>query len=255
LERRYATRIQVVLNATLMPHQSEFEAKTRVEAGQPEVPQIRLGGVTATEPAPQPAATSDDEAAPATSAPAAASAASADGAASGKRRRRRRGRRRGRGRQAAAAIGEALTALAAGTSLAQSSEEAAETVPQDAGAEHVSQRMPEEIAHAVEDTPHTELEASPAAGPEADAGGARVDKKPGSRTRGTRRRGAGKAGASSRGRKKAVTVTAAVPADAVAKPKRSKPAATRKTTRPRRPRGKSAPRAEAHRVAAEPDVV
>ena len=56
LERRYATKIQVVLNEALMPHQSEFEARTRVETGQPEVPQIRLGGVTPAEPPAQTAA-------------------------------------------------------------------------------------------------------------------------------------------------------------------------------------------------------
>ena len=35
LEHRYATRIQVVLNAALMPHQSEIEARARVEAASP----------------------------------------------------------------------------------------------------------------------------------------------------------------------------------------------------------------------------
>ncbi|HVO26512.1 MAG TPA: Rne/Rng family ribonuclease [Candidatus Margulisiibacteriota bacterium] len=123
LERRYAARIQVVLNAALMPHQSEFEVRARVEAGQPEAPQLRLGGVTAAEPAPLAgAAAGNGDAAP-EAAPAEGTPPGAEAAVGAKRRRRRRGRRRGRGRQAAAAIGEALAALAAGTSLAQRHDE------------------------------------------------------------------------------------------------------------------------------------
>jgi ribonuclease E len=133
LERRYATRIQVALNTVLMPHQSELEVRTRVEAGQPELPQIRLGGVAPIEPAPpatgdagEAAAGPGPETAAVTAAPAAAGAAAAETPTTGKRRRRRRGRRRGRGRQAAAAIGEALAALGAHTSLVR--ERSEETV-------------------------------------------------------------------------------------------------------------------------------
>ncbi len=112
LERRYATRIQVVLKADLMPHQSEFEARSRLDTGQASPPHMRLGGVAAVEPAP--ATTAENEAAAATPAAEAApipSASTPEGANAGKRRRRRRGRRRGRGRRAAEAIGEALAAL------------------------------------------------------------------------------------------------------------------------------------------------
>src|ERR1700687_4405738 len=48
LERRYATRIQVVLKEELMPHQLETEVRARVEGAAPEPPQqMRLGGVAA----------------------------------------------------------------------------------------------------------------------------------------------------------------------------------------------------------------
>jgi ribonuclease E len=116
LERRYATRIQVTGTSSLMPHQSEFEVRTRVEAGHPEVPQIRLGGVAPAEPAgaDEPAGNGQGVAAGSPAPPTAA-----EPTPGGKRRRRRRGRRRGRGRQAAAALGEALAALASTTSLAQ----------------------------------------------------------------------------------------------------------------------------------------
>ena len=261
LERRYATRIQVVLNAALMPHQSEFETKTRVEAGQPEVPQIRLGGVTAPEPAPQSVAASNGEAAPAASLPAEAGAAGPEGAASGKRRRRRRGRRRGRGRQAAAAIGEALAALAAGTSLAQSREEQAEVGTLDVGLADVSRVTPVEL---------TRVEEAPLAAPqvpaqvpadvapivtEAEAAPAR--KAPSRRTRGSRRRGTGKAGTQSRVRKSASGVgdtLAATTSEAEVKPKRRKSAGTQKTTRPRRPRGKTTPPAESQPARPGSDV-
>ncbi|HXQ24227.1 MAG TPA: ribonuclease E/G [Candidatus Acidoferrales bacterium] len=128
LERRYATRIQVAPNAALMPHQSEIEVRTRIEAGQPEQPQIRLGGVAPIEPTPlatgdngemiTPAAT-EASTGSAASVPARAGTTPGETPTTGKRRRRRRGRRRGRGRQAAAAIGEALAALGAHTSLAR----------------------------------------------------------------------------------------------------------------------------------------
>ncbi|MBI3783929.1 MAG: ribonuclease E/G, partial [Deltaproteobacteria bacterium] len=134
LERRYATRIQVVLSPDLMPHQSELEVKARVEGGPGEQPAVRLGGVAL--PAQQVASGEPEQAAsaaPSETTEAAetkeAPVAGAPGngsAASGERnvkRRRRRGRRRGRGKQAAAAIGEALAALASGTSLEQSASE------------------------------------------------------------------------------------------------------------------------------------
>ena len=127
LERRYAARIQVVLKESLMPHQSEFEVRTRVEAGAPELPQIRLGGVASTA-LPPPAggeaeAPSSETAAP-TPAAGTAHTAAPNGTAPGttadaanRKRRRRRGRRRGRGRQAAVALADALSALASAASL------------------------------------------------------------------------------------------------------------------------------------------
>ena len=141
LERRYATRIQVVLDAQLMPHQSELEARPRVERAQPE-PRTRLGGVAAAEletaapaengeaPATETAEPAAAAAEPAVGAPAAAT----DNAPQGKRRRRRRGRRRGRGKQAAAAIGEALAALGAHAALPQEGEEEEAEVEEDLAA-------------------------------------------------------------------------------------------------------------------------
>lgn len=119
LERRYATRIQVALKEELMPHQSEMEIRSRLEAGQAKLPSARLGGV-AVEPAAAAAAMNNG----ATGAPSEPAAAAAEGESpqTGKRRRRRRGRRRGRGRQAAAAIGEALVALGQSTSLVHEGE-------------------------------------------------------------------------------------------------------------------------------------
>lgn len=122
LERRYATRIHVALQPDLMPHESELEIRTRLEAGQATVPQIRLGGVAPSEPAVAPAPAAAESAPPAPAGEP-VTAAAAEGAAGGKRRRRRRGRRRGRGRQAAAAIGEVLAALGAQTSLARANGE------------------------------------------------------------------------------------------------------------------------------------
>jgi ribonuclease E len=133
LERRYVTRIQVVPSTELMPHQSEIEVRPRVEGGPSEQPLIRLGGVAVSAPSPAVEvesativgtdAAADDIAA---GSPEAASAGASNGAGTADKppakRRRRRGRRRGRGKQAAAAIGDALTALAAGTSLSTSSE-------------------------------------------------------------------------------------------------------------------------------------
>ncbi len=114
LERRYATRIQVTTKPELMPHQLEMETKPRVDGASNEQPQLRLGGLTASEPsaeelekpaseiaaASEPAAQQPDKAAP--------SAEAAKG--NGKRRRRRRGKR-GRGKSAAASIGEMLAIL------------------------------------------------------------------------------------------------------------------------------------------------
>jgi ribonuclease E len=120
LERRYAARIQIVLNEELMPHQSEMEVRSRLEAGQAKLPTVRLGGV-AVEPAePAAPAAADNDAVGATVEPA---AGAAEGEAPpAKRRRRRRGRHRGRGRQAAAAIGEALAALGQSAALVQEGE-------------------------------------------------------------------------------------------------------------------------------------
>ncbi len=254
LERRYATRIQVVLNAALMPHQSEFEAKTRVEAGLPEVPQIRLGGVTVSVPAPEAVATGNGDAAPGASPSAEAGAASPDGTASGKRRRRRRGRRRGRGRQAAAAIGEALTALAAGTSLAPSGEEhavGASREPQLVGGS--DDTAPEVHARPVEDLPAAAPEATLQTTPVPIGDETPARKTTARRARGGRRRGAGKAGTQTRGRKKASgdgTTARTAPATAT-KPKPRKAAEARKTTPVRRSRSKSAPPTEARRVSPE----
>jgi len=121
LERRYATRIQVALKEELMPHQSEMEVRSRLEAGQAKVPSLRLGGV-AVEPEAAAAAVNNDAAGALSEPPVTTSTAEGETVHTGKRRRRRRGRRRGRGRQAAAAIGEALVALGQSTSLVHESE-------------------------------------------------------------------------------------------------------------------------------------
>lgn len=118
LERRYATRIQIVLNEELMPHQSEMEVRSRLEAGQAKLPTVRLGGV-AVEPA---AAAAADNGAVGGPAEPAAGAAEGEASHTAKRRRRRRGRHRGRGRQAAAAIGEALAALGQSAARGQEGE-------------------------------------------------------------------------------------------------------------------------------------
>ncbi len=121
LERRYATRIHVVLNEQLMPHQSEMDVRPRTEGEQAEQPQIRLGGVAG--PPAGAAANGGEGAAPVPEVGHAQGVPGAEAGQGGKRRRRRRGRRRGRGRQAAAAVGEALAALGAQTSLKLSQEE------------------------------------------------------------------------------------------------------------------------------------
>ncbi len=127
LERRYAVRLQIVLSDKLMPHQSEFETRPRVETDS-EPQQMRLGGVTQPDSpeatAPAEASAGEEAAAPAgpVATPAGANAIaktaeSGNGAVASKRKRRR-GRRRGRGKAAAAAIGEALAALGAHSTIA-----------------------------------------------------------------------------------------------------------------------------------------
>ena len=112
LERRYGTRIQVVLREDLMPHQSEYEGRPRVEGEAREPVGLRLGGVAAPPPEAAPVA----EAAPAPAAQNGAAPAPAD--KNGKRRRRRRGRRRGRGMTPALAIAEGLRDLGVSLGLA-----------------------------------------------------------------------------------------------------------------------------------------
>ncbi|MFN8625251.1 MAG: Rne/Rng family ribonuclease [Candidatus Binatia bacterium] len=110
LERRYATRIQVVLKEGLMPHQLELEVRSRLEVGQGKLP-ARVGGVAPEQATAAPTETAE---APAVAEPPTAGASlTPEGdtpPAAAKRRRRRRGRRRGRGRQGAPAAGETLTA-------------------------------------------------------------------------------------------------------------------------------------------------
>jgi ribonuclease E len=260
LERRYATRIQVVLNAALMSHQSELEVRTRVESGEPELPQIRLGGVADTEPAAEPAAAQAGGNGGADANTAAAKDKAASGAASaegsgGKRRRRRRGRRRGRGRQAAAAIGEAFAALAAGTSLAQGgaapvvaptreagltgSEAVRRAEPRSAEAGVDTAAFAERSARAGEaDQPPGAFEPSETPAPAGQAKG----RKTGGRRRG--RRAAASARAKSdkpparRKKPASTTEAAAQPAEAVAKRVKTRPRRT--SSRPRRSRAKPA---------------
>ena len=108
LERRYATRIQVLLNETLMSHQSEFEVRPRVEGSEETAPKLRLGGVAMVAAA-EPAA---DEA-PAAGPDGGGEAGGGAGETAPQRRKRRRGRKRGRGMAAAVAIGDALRAVGA----------------------------------------------------------------------------------------------------------------------------------------------
>jgi len=133
LERRYATRIQIALNEQLMPHQSELEGRARVEGEVPEPPQMRLGGVAPIEATAAPQANGEGEPVPAT--PAAGATAATPGGAeadkNGKRKRRRRGRRRGRGKMAAAAIGEALSALGAHAGIQVEESERQTLLPED----------------------------------------------------------------------------------------------------------------------------
>ena len=254
LERRYATKIQVVLNAALMPHQSEFEARTRVETSQPEVPQIRLGGVTPTEPAPQAATAGNGEATPAAGTPVEAITAAAEGAPSGKRRRRRRGRRRGRGRQAAAAIGEALSALAVGTSLIEGRADSNSGEPEVMPAAAATNEAP--IADepvTVEDAAVPDRETPQGAAPveiAVDNREPEPPKKTAPRARGGRSAGTPKAGAGGRGRKKAAStsVSASAGTGQAQKPKRRTTSKNRKPTRTAR---RSASKAQESSVESE----
>ena len=220
LERRYATRIQIALKEELMPHQSEIEIRTRLEAGQAKLRSARLGGV-AVEP-PAAAAAVNNGAAEAPSEPAAA-AAEGESPQTGKRRRRRRGRRRGRGRQAAAAIGEALVALGQSTCVVH------ETEPQAAagdGEVHVAASVSESepmVSVQADTAPATEINAptGPAAIEEAaleqKRGAAKAPPAPARaarrRTRtGATRRGRGARGG--RGRKKTAKTRPAAEAGA-----------------------------------------
>jgi ribonuclease E len=110
LERRYATRIQVLLNEALMPHQSEFEVRPRIEGREEAaVPKLRLGGVAVVA-APEPAESSDI---PAASGNGGGETADSVAETAPTKRKRRRGRKRGRGMAAAVAIGDALRAVGA----------------------------------------------------------------------------------------------------------------------------------------------
>ncbi len=149
LERRYATRVHVVLSEELMPHQSEFEARPRVEGEAAEQPQIRLGGVAAAEQsAPVQAPTAGDGgsgAADASSGPPAA-----EGARTGKRRRRRRGRRRGRGRHPAEGAAAAPPAAVAAPAETHG---APPPVPPDAAAPSQDERAPSPVIGEMIPTP------------------------------------------------------------------------------------------------------
>ncbi|GBD27099.1 Ribonuclease E [bacterium HR30] len=136
LERRYNTKIVVVPKADLMPHQCEIEVKPRREPSAVEaVPAARLGGLAAEAvpsseavrptngSAPSPnemvlVSTPVPETAAVAEATAAAPEVAPPEASKQAKRRRRRGRRRGKGRLAAAALQEALSALAARASQA-----------------------------------------------------------------------------------------------------------------------------------------
>jgi len=261
LERRYATRLQVALNATLMPHQSELEAQPRVEGAAPAPPQMRLGGVAPVEPtAPAAGNGSAPKATPGETEVAAGTTPAAEGAG-GKRRRRRRGRRRGRGRQAAAAIGEAFSVLAAATSLGQRPETA---VAADSSDAVTTSGSPEEGPSAFEPAHHASEESvtepespPPSAGPlggataevalqaaEASAAAsARTSKRP--------RRRAGTTASHQRARKRAATAEGGSAATGAAKapgpktrggaarrPKTAKAAAPTRSRRGRRPTAK-----------------
>ncbi len=266
LERRYATRIQVVLDAQLMPHQSDLEVRPRVERPQPE-PRARLGGVAAAEPEAaalvgngEAAATETAEPAPAVAEPAAGPpTAAADNARQGKRRWRRRGRRRGRGKQAAAAIGEALAALGAQAALPQEPEEADDVLT--AAAETAD----DEVRRAVQQAPAVLTDTAEAAAGESATAARQVEGEgpaatqvvaaPAKPTSGRKRRPRAGTGVSSRRRgrsrkKSGVATRTATPdsaettgsPEAAAEP--AKPA-RRKTARKRRPQARRHGRSKA----------
>ena len=261
LERRYATRIQVVLDAQLMPHQSELEVRPRVERAEPE-PRTRLGGVAAVEP--EPAAPAGNGEAPVTEpaeavpaaveAPAATPAVAAtDSARQGKRRRRRRGRRsRGRGKQAAAAIGEALAALGARAALPQGPEEAEDALTAAVQTERGSP-ADEEVMRTVRQAPEmlTSAQQPEGEGPVATQGVAAQEKAPSRRKRrpqagaaSSRRRG-GRSRQKAGGTAKSATRDSAettASAEVVAEP--AKPA-RRKTSRKRTPQSRRRARSKA----------
>jgi len=110
LERRYAARLLIAENDKLMPHQSEFEVRARTEPARAAAKMPRPGEVAE--------AVVEPVAAVAAAAPANGAAAHENGNGDAKKKRRRGRRRgRGRGRQAAAALGDALTALGTSAGL------------------------------------------------------------------------------------------------------------------------------------------
>jgi ribonuclease E len=239
LERRYATRIQIALNEQLMPHQSELEVRTRLEGEVPEPPQLRLGGVAPIEPRAA-AANGDGSAAAATTAQGGAVAAPATAEADkGKRRRRRRGRRRGRGRQAAAALGDALSALGAHAGI-RVEDAVAGTLPEGELRVAASDSV-DDVAEGAVDFSAAAVEGgagaiapSPRMDPET---GLAAATKPRARRGRANRQRAGKSRA-----RKAATVRKSAAAEPIAAPKaprrKTTPTAPR-TNRPRRSRSKA----------------
>jgi len=236
LERRYATRIHVALNAVLMPHQCELETRARVEGGQPQVPQIRLGGVAPAEPAlpTEPVATDNGGAAAASPSRTGDHAARpGDAPATGKRRRRRRGRRRGRGKQAAAAIGETFAALAAGTSLAPKPEDTLDLEPVDSSPPEPAATLPEE---------HADTTAAGEESPPDASTGKLVSKAPMEAAKRRRRAGSPPRGRrGGRGRKKAPASHATPAAGPTQTPRRKPPRKPSTPPRPRRRRADAPP--------------
>jgi ribonuclease E len=258
LERRYATRLHVALKPDLMPHESELEVRTRLEAGQATVPQIRLGGIAPSEPAAAAPSTANDGG-PATTAPEpVAATAAAEPAAPGKHRRRRRGRHRGRGRQAAAAIGEVLAALGAQTSLTHADEEeqavptqteehAADTAEIDEEFERAEAPGEQAPASQVGAAADTEAPVASELSQTQAAAGSPVGPK---RRTARGRRGTARRAAQPRTRKKvAAEASLPVPAD------KAKPKVTPKKRRPRRtPRRARQSRAKASTNPAKPEA-
>ena len=229
LERRYATRIQIALNEQLMPHQSEFEARARVEGEVPEAPQLRLGGVAPIEPAAA-VANGNGGAAAAEPGAGASPAAAANGDKDGKRKRRRRGRRRGRGKQAAAALGEALSALGAHAGIRVEDEVVPMLVEPDAPAEvpAAPPMAPEEFESVLVPNAAAEAAAAPAA--EVESAPVAPRRARGSRGRGRRggQRNAQRQAARGRGARSETRDEAAVegPSEGVADTADAPPVAT-----------------------------